>query len=657
VERKSWAFQLFSELVASAPLNVVPTLFSRNFIRCTIEHRGNEQKLLYKSVTEALKKIRARAVVDPTLASDMIIGLMGKGKNIFFDKLTKSKTLQDLFALVDGDGLSKLTKMFDSLIIDQSGKELNTASSARQVCSDLLLWAIRGRRKDFFENEAASKCVGKVLEVFIRHAYLLPKDATSTIAPKPELTSESRAMFHARLNSSLNHILSMKLSNPSHWPWFAVHKIHSLTKASKPYQLHLQAEKSILKSLKQYYRTAESIQESLQSSQNGTEQAFALFFELSLLQAYSGDAEAIALLEEIESCYATIKAGDTPAASFDQLVDVLLSLLSKPSTLFKATAEHVFVAIASGISAEGIQSLTDILQKPESLAGRDELFDQEPNDANEDEDSDVEEADASEDSSEDGGDKSSVISNDASDEELARFEESLAAALKTSKPSGAEASGSDDESMDDDQMLALEPHLANIFKERQLLKNKSKEKKNAREVVLNFKRRVLDLLAIYIKQQCANPLSLSVILPLIRLLRTTREKSLETKASEVLKSYYSTCAKTKSAPSPADAEATWSMVKEIHEEVQKNASKVHDAACSRASLFALRCLGAGDGGAAYDRAVDLYTATQRAWFSDLKITVQPTFFTEWISWSIEMRRLRGSSKSAATAESSAVSDA
>jgi hypothetical protein len=99
------------------------------------------------------------------------------------------------------------------------------------------------------------------------------------------------------------------------------------------------------------------------------------------------------------------------------------------------------------------------------------------------------------------------------------------------------------------------------------------------------------------------------------------------------------------------------MVKEIHEEVQKNASKVHDAACSRASLFALRCLGAGDGGAAYDRAVDLYTATQRAWFSDLKITVQPTFFTEWISWSIEMRRLRGSSKSAATAESSAVSDA
>ena len=55
-----------------------------------------------------------------------------------------------------------------------------------------------------------------------------------------------------------------------------------------------------------------------------------------------------------------------------------------------------------------------------SLAGRDELFDQEADDANEDEDSDVEEADASEDSSEDGGDKSSVISNDASDEELAQ---------------------------------------------------------------------------------------------------------------------------------------------------------------------------------------------------------------------------------------------
>ena len=647
VERKSWGLQLFSEFVISAPPSIVPTLFSRNVVHCVIEHRGNEQKLLHRSVTEALKKMKTRAVSDPTLATDMIIGLMGKGKNIFFDKLTKSKTMQDLFALADPDGLVQLTKIFDSLIIDQSGKELNTANSARQICSDLLLGAIRGRQKAFFEDEASSKCVGKVLELFLRHAYLVPKDVNSSIAPKPELSNDSRTMFHSRLSSCLNHILSLKPSNPSRWPWFAVHKIHSHTKASKPYQLSLEAEKSILKSLKQYYKTAESI-ESLASGRHNSEEAFALFFELSLLQSYSGDAEAIALLEEIQSCYIAIKSDHAPAATFDQLVEVFLTLLSKPSTLFKATVEHVFVAIAGGISAEGILSLTDILQKPESLAGRDELFDQVSYGEDEDEDSDVEVVDASDRSSEDGGDKSSVVSNDASDEELARFEESLAAALKTSKPSAEEDSGSDDEPMDDDQMEALEPHLAKIFHERQLLKNRSKEKKEAREVVINLKRRVLDLVSIYVKQQYSNPLCLNTILPLLRLLRTTHEKSLETKTSEALKLLYATCTKNKSLPSPTDTEDAWSIVETIHEEVRKDGSKVHGAACSRASLFVLKCL-VGNDAAAYSRAVEVYASTQRAWFADQSVVVQPTFFTEWISWSVEMRRQRGSSSKATPA--------
>lgn len=649
VERKSWGLQLFTEFVQSAPPGLVPSLFSRNLVHCLIDHHASEQKLLYRSVTEALKKIKTRAGRDPTLGTEMIIGLMGKGKNIFFDKLTKTKTMQDLFALADADGLVKLTKTFDSLIIDQREKELNTANSARQICSDLLLAAIRGRKKVFFEDKTSSKCVGKVLELFLRHAYLQPKDAESRISPKPELSSESRAMFHSRLSSCLNHILSLKLSNPSQWPWFAVHKIHSLTKASKPYQLSLQAEKGILKALKQYYKTAETIEEYLASERSKTEEAFALFFELTLLQSYSGEAEAIALLEEIESCYVAIKSDDAQAATFDQLVEVLLSLLSKPSTLFKATVEHVFVAIASGIGSEGIASLTDILEKPESLAGRDELFDK-VSDGEDEDDSDAEASDESSDDDE----NASVVSNDASDEELARFEESLAAALKTSKPSAAEdESESDDELMNDDQMEALEPHLANIFRERQLLKNKGKEKKEAREVVINLKRRVLDLLSIYVKQQHTNPLCLKIILPILYLLRTTREKSLETKAADVLKLLYSTCTKTKSVPSPTDIEATWSILAGIHEEVLRNASNFHGTACSRASLFVVKCLVALDGVTAYDRAVAAYAATQRAWFEDDKVNVQPAFFTEFVSWSVETRRQRSSAERKAAAAAAA----
>ncbi|KAI7038676.1 hypothetical protein KC352_g46770, partial [Hortaea werneckii] len=127
-----------------------------------------------------------------------------------------------------------------------------------------------------------------------------------------------------------------------------------------------------------------------------------------------------------------------------------------------------------------------------------------------------EEAGSKSDESEDDADDSSSSESDSAegsgDDEEAVFDRKLADALGTAKAD--EGSDDDESDMDDEQMMALEPHLTNIFKERKKDASKKQEGKDAKENIINFKNRVLDLLNIYVKGQYGQTLALDLILPL-----------------------------------------------------------------------------------------------------------------------------------------------
>ncbi|KAK5240618.1 DNA-directed DNA polymerase, partial [Cryomyces antarcticus] len=195
-----------------------------------------------------------------------------------------------------------------------------------------------------------------------------------------------------------------------------------------------------------------------------------------------------------------------------------------------------FTAFAADLSAQSLESLIEVLDQRENLAGQQALFEQEADqaenpDAEDVEDtSDVEMVDgaphkasnedgdavtnggSSDDSSgdDDDAENGSADDGDQGDEEL---EMKLAELLKTAANGAGSDSSDGDADMDDEEMMALEPHLTKIFEERKKLPNKKKEGRDAKETVINFKNRVLDLLAIYVKQQHANPLALNLILP------------------------------------------------------------------------------------------------------------------------------------------------
>ncbi len=401
------------------------------------------------------------------------------------------------------------------------------------------------------------------------------------------------------------------------------------------------------------------MQEALaEDTQRSTMRALILLYSLTLLQVYNGDADAVSILDELQTCYLTlVDAKENGSSASEVLIEVLLSFLSKPSTLFKKLGEQVFEAFAPDVTAEGLQSMLEILLKKENISGQQELFDRDPSDVEEEDDaedaeaSDVEvisEINAEEEGhanlddqiSQSGSDQENP--SDQSDaegrEELAQFDALLAQTLQTSKANQDETaqSSSSDEDMDDEQMMALEPQLTKIFRERKQTTNKKKDLQDAKDSMIQFKIRVLSLLQVYVKGESSNPLALDVIIPILRMIRQTSNKQIAEKGFGILKQFFD-ASKSKGLPVPSDASTLWAILDQIHDEATKYESKLFASACSRSSLFTAKVLLSMDR-SHYDGVVDVYSRTQKQWYGAAKPKLQPSFFTEWISWSIATKK-------------------
>ena len=270
----------------------------------------------------------------------------------------------------------------------------------------------------------------------------------------------------------------------------------------------------------------------LQGSIAGNElaaQGFMLLYSLTLLQAYNGEGDAVMMLDDLDASYKAFEASRKTSSKKknkvstsdgqNAFVEIVLSFSGNTRTLFRRIGEEAFAIFASEISAEGLRSLTEILDTEENLEGQKELFNQGDEDVEEEDSSDDEEDDsdvemvdgeesnsdaASESSDSDSEDDDSDASDDdedgEEDAELTQFNNMLALTLQTSKPNvdgDAAEETSDESDMDDDQMMALDPHLSKIFKERSKTTSKKKEREDAKQNVVQFKSRVLDLLAVY----------------------------------------------------------------------------------------------------------------------------------------------------------------
>ncbi|TPX26004.1 DNA-directed DNA polymerase [Coccidioides immitis] len=611
-----------------------------------------EDRYLHRIAQKAAKSIQARGATDPEFITPALRGLMGSAGAVNFDQVTKTKTVEKLIGDGSVDGLEQAVPFLEDLITKPGVDDAKVAGSRRQQLATLLNSIVKSLSIKSSSPDDLDSTIKRVMLVVARFAYFVPVESSKNKAtvPDPPITSSTQEFFRNKISSCLNMVVAGR-KNASTIACQVVQSIHDMNENGEYGKFVIEMGEEISGSVDSAFKILKKIQHKEKKSEAGAAsiQALKLLYAMTIFQVYNGDADAVSMLDELKICYDKFvsrkKADDADTAeASDILVEILLSFASKQSQLFRRTSEQVFGAFADRVTATGLQSLIAILEAKDTLAGQQEMFenDDEGSDVEmiDPDDDDVEEIDQSGEESEEDLEASDEESDEDGSEnedgdELEEFDAKLAAALGThraDKDLDACSEKSSDSDMDDDQMEALDEQLAQVFKARSQVTSKKKEKKEARENMINFKNRALDLLEIYVKKSHSSIIATDILLPLLQAVRKSKVQQIANKASNVLREYCKLC-KGNSLPAVEDEDRLWDLLKAIHEEATHSGPAFHATACSQASLLIVRILVAQKKENAKG-IVDVYAETRKRQLLSKRCHVQPSFFSDWNNWCV-----------------------
>ncbi|KAH7119041.1 DNA polymerase phi-domain-containing protein [Dendryphion nanum] len=665
-ERKSWGFKILARQVSSVPDSAISALFSPNLMRSLINQSKEEERYLHAAAIAALKAVQHRAQDQPDTALPIFITLTSNGA-IELEKLTKAKVLENIMLSADDKTLRKLVRHLHSLILRPDTKDQSIADDRRQTIANLLLNTVR-QYKHYESNSTVTSeehdtWLRRTLDLLVEHAYFIPEAGAKTSkVPLPPISDTTRKVFQERLASCLTRLLTVETKSSASFALLINNMVRAKATSPKEFRLVFKADKSVRKTIEKACQSLDAISVKKKPSKSRPAiEGLILLYCFTLLQVYDGDGEAVLLLDDLDAARESLlkSKGDSTSEEQRAFVEVILTFLGNPRTLFRNIAQEAFGLFSADITSEDLQSLAELLDTEENEEGQKQLFnqggdeDEIASDEDDEEASDVEmidgadegpgEADSAGSSDESSSEDDDSADEEEDEEELLRFNNLLAHTLQTSKPSLGDESASEESSeesdMDDDQMMALDEQLAKIFKERSKISSKKKDRTDAKQAVVQFKSRVLDLLGLYMERQYSNALALQLLVPVLRLIRAGANKQLTEKSFKLLKIYTDARSHHKAPlPRPDDVDSVWEVLSAIHEEVkQGGGSALHAKASSNASLHVVKILVGLDKNN-YAKVVDAYSEMQKSWFLEKKSKISPLLFTMFQSWSMSMRK-------------------
>lgn len=652
---------------------LIQDIFSKNAMTCLVNAFKGDDRYLQRTANKAMQSLQKRVDAEPTAAATLLEDLLRGTKFIDFDKITRTKTIEKLLSMGDATAQSDIVQTLHD-IISMGGTEAPEVAALQ--CRQVIL--LQGRFfAQFMSRPENIELISAKLSSHAKPLKVLedlpPLEVLKSwigiaYAPSnfdPELSEETRGLAKSKLSTGLEQTLKAGLLG-KHLLRSAIGEIRFQERRFE--QTVVAFDPAIRSILDQGWQRFESLGASwdrgsvlakLNNKSTPFEEGLLLLYCLTLFQVYNGDAEAVEILEDLlgyhdHSEQISSKTGVRNSEDqSDALIEILLSFASKPSKFLRRMINIIFEGIAPQVTSKGLESLVRILATKECVEGQQEMFDPADEDADSqdedgDEASDVELVDsdvevvstssASEKESEDGDEEDG---EESEDEELAAFDAKLAAALGTRKlTDGAEGddesstSGASDTDMDDDQMMVLDQKLAEVFRARQQETGKKKEKKDARETIVNFKNRVLDLIEIYLKVEYLASRSLQLLLPLLLLARKTKTKQLADRACNILNEFCKRC-KGVNVPACNEYLAGIELLLALHAEAGTGASNAHANAASHASILVVKSL--VNSGVKIGEVVDIYGETQKQMLTDKKCKVQAGLFTDWNNWCISAR--------------------
>uniref|UniRef100_A0A665XDE0 MYB binding protein (P160) 1a n=1 Tax=Echeneis naucrates TaxID=173247 RepID=A0A665XDE0_ECHNA len=251
-----------------------------------------------------------------------------------------------------------------------------------------------------------------------------------------------------------------------------------------------------------------------QSAESG---AFQQLFLLVGMHLFKAPEELLDLMKDLQSCMDKAEEkkskkkkkkeatdlGEEPDW-VEVMVDILLSLLSQPSRHIRQVCKTVFSSICPHVTATALNTILDVsnLYKEDTSDEEDDSDKDENDEAMEEDDDEEEEA-----------------AEEMEGEVDQNFRLELMKVLQQQNALATEQDGSSDEDLDDDAMMELDKSLAALFSEQKKKTQAKKDEKTKlqkeKNLVRDFKIKVLDLIEVFVARQAGSPLVLGLVEPLL----------------------------------------------------------------------------------------------------------------------------------------------
>ena len=232
-------------------------------MRTLINQSKKEDRFLHSAALAALNSIQVKVQQEPTSALPIFISLTSKNGSIDFERITKTKTLEQILASADDDVLKKIVRHLNSMILRPESEDQTVADSRRQIIADLLLNTVKHyKHYEELSDDVAEQdgWLRKTLEILVEYAYFVPsKNAKTSKVPLPPLGERSRQIFQERLSSCLTKLLGVDVSSRSTFALLVVDMIRSKNASSKSVDLAFKADKSVIKTLDKASQTLDAI--------------------------------------------------------------------------------------------------------------------------------------------------------------------------------------------------------------------------------------------------------------------------------------------------------------------------------------------------------------------------------------------------------------
>ncbi|KAF9815443.1 hypothetical protein IEO21_04614 [Rhodonia placenta] len=620
-ERKYWGFQIFRKALPRVASPDLPLLFTKNFMRSWINHLSNSDRYLHKIARQVATDIQSVVKNNSTLGFTLILQLTGGHGSRQFDRLTKTKTVETILTSMDTGGIESYINYLLEQINDESAlADIQALNGRRAWILDQLSALIR--------NGAIPKSDGwvqLVLDWLVVHGLFVAKKKSDKShikalhrIPSPPFSDDLRKACRERLLSCLaeltgqltvvkeddNKTLKMPAvaSDGEFWIERVLSTIDQLEKDTKhvsPLDDVDEEELELRQKSRQIAERLRSITDSRAESAKGAR----LLLSATLLHHYCSDEDVdSAVLEGATRMFPAVEkknkkskkstsnaadnAESQAAEPVDVLVDNVIGFLEQATSYMRAVANQVFSLLSGAVQESTIDLILTQLERRDPTEG---IADEEDEEMEDDEKSASEsDDDDSGDASEENEDEDDEEVDEEEDAELRRKIEEALRVNGVEATDGNSEDESDEDLMDDDQMLAIDEQLAAVFRARANERKTGKDVDAQREAT-HFKNRVLDLVDTFLKKQPTSPLVAKTILPLVDLVVSTGsdEKQLADKASGILRSRIG---KSKEAPVNLDKERAKEVLEELHSRARKTPSSDVLATFAQCSVYLSRAL-------------------------------------------------------------------